>query len=105
MRESNNAKLISDLRQAWNCIFVTAWDSTTAVATGANAPTLLGRKLDWFWLDYELHLSFKFGAAPGLYGLYTRVGLRLTHCYQIRYMGYLCISIEFKVWLTKIQHL
>ena len=33
-----------------------------------------------------------------------RVGLRLTNGYQIKYIGYLCMNIEFKVSLTQIQH-
>ena len=36
--------------------------------------------------------------------LFTRVGLRLTNRYQIKYIGYLCINIQFKVGLIKIQH-
>ena len=38
------------------------------------------------------------------YYLSIRVGSRLTHGYQINYIGYLCIIIQFKVGLTKIQH-
>ena len=34
----------------------------------------------------------------------NRVSSRLTHGYQINYTGYLCIIIQFKVGLTKIQH-
>ena len=33
--------------------------------------------------------------------LCSRVSLRLTHGYQIRYIEYICTSIEFKVCLTK----
>ena len=36
--------------------------------------------------------------------LCNRVGLSLTNGYQIKCIGYLCISIEFKVGLIKIQH-
>ena len=32
------------------------------------------------------------------------VGSRLTHGYQINYIGYLCMIIQSKVGLTKIQH-
>ena len=36
--------------------------------------------------------------------LSIRVGLRLTNRYQIKYIGYLCINIQFKVGFIKIQH-
>ena len=34
----------------------------------------------------------------------TRVGLRLANHYKIKYIGCLCINIQFNVGFIKIQH-
>ena len=55
-------------------------------------------------LKFHRPSSLDYRACHGLGYVTNKVGLRLRHGYQIKYIGYLFINVQSKVGFTKIQY-